>query len=329
MEPVTLGPVDRVEVLILVDNSIDLTLGGSDLVARARWGQGEVHAPMMQGAVGPDGLRAEHGYSALVTIHKHGRTHRILFDTGMTVHGMTENMHRLDVDPSAVEVVVLSHGHYDHTMGFNGLVESLGGTVSLPVYLHPDAWRRRRIRIPGGPVNDLPTASKPALEGAGFEIREDVQPSFLFERSMLVTGEVDRTTSYEAGMPNQEYWTGDAWAPDPDVPDDQALVVDIAGAGLLVLSGCGHSGIVNTARYASRLTGRPIHAIVGGFHLGGASNAPAIPHTVADLVDIDPALIVPGHCSGWRARSAIADAFGDRYQPSAVGSRITLDRQDG
>jgi 7,8-dihydropterin-6-yl-methyl-4-(beta-D-ribofuranosyl)aminobenzene 5'-phosphate synthase len=323
MEPVALEPVDRVEITILIDNAIDLTMGASGPVTRARWGQGEVPTPLIEGGSGPDGLQAEHGFSALVTVHKGGTAHTILFDTGMTVTGMVENMRRLEIDPGTIELVVLSHGHYDHTMGFNGLVDRLGGSVALPVYLHPDAWRRRRLEMPGGGHNELPTPSRSAFEGAGFEIVESPEPSFILDSSVLITGEIDRTTDYEQGMKRQQYWTGSVWDPDPLVRDDQALVLDVAGKGLMVLSGCGHAGIVNTSRYASRLTGRPVHAIVGGFHLGGA-DPDLIKATVADLAQVEPDVIVPGHCSGWQARDAMARVMGERVIPSTVGARIEL-----
>ena len=258
-----------------------------------------------------------------MTVHKGVRSHTILFDTGMTVTGMVENMRRLEIDPTAIELIVLSHGHYDHTMGFNGLVDRLGGSVSLPVYLHPDAWRRRRLQMPGGGHNELPTPSRSAFEGAGFHIMESPEPSFILENSVLITGEIDRTTDYERGMRLQEYWTGSGWDADPLVRDDQALVLDVAGKGIMVLSGCGHAGIVNTSRYASRLTGRPVHAIIGGFHLGSAG-PDLIRSTVADVVDVDPDVVVPGHCSGWQARDAMARALGERVIPSTVGARIEL-----
>ena len=99
-----------------------------------------------------------------------------------------------------IEAIVLSHGHFDHTAGMDGIVRTLG-RPNLPVYLHPEAWSKRRILLPGREPFELPTPSKSAIQGAGFEIVEDRQPSFLFERSLLITGEVDRTTAFEKGIP--------------------------------------------------------------------------------------------------------------------------------
>ena len=93
------------------------------------------------------------------------------------------------------------------------------------------------------------------LTEAGFDIIEEQQPSFLFGRSVLITGEVARTTGYEPGFPPQQAWLGGRWQPDPLVLDDQALIINVQDRGLVVITGCGHAGVVNIARYAQRLTG--------------------------------------------------------------------------
>jgi 7,8-dihydropterin-6-yl-methyl-4-(beta-D-ribofuranosyl)aminobenzene 5'-phosphate synthase len=157
-------------------------------------------------------------------------------------------MRRLGIDPSSIEAIVCSHGHFDHTTGPDGLVRTLG-PVNLPVLIRPHFWRRRRIVLPGRAPVELPTTSRRALIGAGFEIIEEQQPSFLFDRSVLVTGEVARTTGYEPGFPPQQAWLGGHWQPDPLVLDEQALIVNASGPGLVVITGCGHAGVINIARY--------------------------------------------------------------------------------
>ena len=76
---------------------------------------------------------------------------------------------------------------------------------------------------------------------------------------MLITGEVDRVTGFEKGFPVHQAWRGQSWEPDPLILDDQALIIHVAGRGLLVLTGCGHAGIVNIVRHAQRLTGKPLY----------------------------------------------------------------------
>jgi len=116
-----------------------------------------------------------------------------------------------------------------------------------------------------------------ALEDAGFGIIEQRQPSFLYDRSVLITGEVDRVTGFEKGFPIHQAWRGESWEPDPLILDDQALIAHVAGRGLVVLTGCGHAGIINICRYAQRLTGvGKLHAVIGGFHLAGPLFKPVI-----------------------------------------------------
>ena len=129
------------------------------------------------------------------------------------------------------------------------------GRTRLPAMIHPEFWSRRRIRFPGLDPAELPATSRAALEDLGFAIVEDRRPSFLLDGAALITGEVDRTTDFEIGFRGHEALRDGAWEPDPLILDDQALVVRLRDRGLVVLSGCGHAGIVNTVRYARRLTG--------------------------------------------------------------------------
>ena len=174
----------------------------------------------------------------LVTVTNAGREHRFLFDAGTSPDGVIENMRRLDIDPSSIEAVVCSHGHFDHTTGIDGLIRAVG-RMNMPVLLHPYFWRRRRLVVPGREPRELPTTSRRALTEAGFDIIEERQPSF-FGRSVLITGEVARTTGYEPGLPAQQAWLDGRWQPDPLVLDDQALIVNVRDRGIMVITGCGH-----------------------------------------------------------------------------------------
>lgn len=321
-----LEPVDSVSVTTVMDNLTDVFMPDRGPAHRAPIVSGlRRSVTTMEGGEVPEQLIAEHGFSVLVTITKQGRQHRILYDVGSSPDGVVENMRRLDINPADIEIIVCSHGHFDHTAGFDGLIRRLGGTVKLPVVIHPHFWRRRRLRLPGLEGFVLPTTSRRALIDAGFEIIEERQPSFLFERSVLVTGEVARTTGYEPGFPPQQAWIDGDWQPDPLVLDDQALIVNIRDKGLLVITGCGHAGVVNICRYARRLTkDRPLHAIIGGFHLNGPLFEPLIPQVLEDLDALQPRVIVPAHCTGWRAQHAMAARFGEAFIPNSVGTRFDL-----
>jgi 7,8-dihydropterin-6-yl-methyl-4-(beta-D-ribofuranosyl)aminobenzene 5'-phosphate synthase len=325
-ETITLPEVDEVEVTSLVDNVTDALMTDQGPARRVTLGGGPARpaATMTEGAV-PDALVAEHGFSVLVTVRTGEERHRFLFDTGTSPDGMTGNMRRLGLDPADVEAVVLSHGHFDHTAGLDGLIRVLGH-ANMPLVLHPHAWRQRRLVLPGREPREMPTPSRRALAGAGFEVLEMPRPSYLFSGCVLITGEVGRVTGYEAGFPPQQAWLDGRWQPDPLVLDDQAVVINVRGKGLLVLTGCGHAGIVNICRHVRALTGAavPLHAVLGGFHLGGPLVEPLIPRVIDDLAALGPQVIVPAHCTGWRAQHAMARRFGDAFIPNCVGTRFTF-----
>lgn len=329
METVALEPVDAVHVTTLVDNQVDVLMPDAGPVKR--WGpvgtagaMQLVPAEVYLGGKVPDQPRAEHGYSALIEVLDAGRSRRVLFDTGVSPDGLVENLARLAISPETFEAIVLSHGHYDHVTGMDGLIRRLG-RAELPIFVHPEIWSRRRITVPGGGAFELPVPSRAALEGAGFEVIEGERPSLLLGGSLLITGEVDRTTAFETGLPIHQTWRGDDWQPDPLILDDQAAIAHVRDEGLVVLTGCGHAGIVNIVRYAKRLTGVDrVHAVIGGFHLTGGLFEAVIPQTVEALGAESPSFVVPAHCTGWKAQQALAAAMPDAVVPNSVGSRFEL-----
>ncbi|HWO93943.1 MAG TPA: MBL fold metallo-hydrolase, partial [Dehalococcoidia bacterium] len=179
---ITLEPVDSVSITTLVDNVTDMLMQDQGPAKRiGLTSEGErplVSAAFLEGGATVDQPLAEHGFSALITLTKGGRTRRVLFDAGVTPTGMVDNMRRLSVSPKDVEAIVLSHGHFDHTAGLDGFVREVG-RPNLPVIIHPDFWTRRRISIPGRDPFELPSTSKTALLGAGFDVVEERHPSFL------------------------------------------------------------------------------------------------------------------------------------------------------
>ena len=324
---ISLEPVDSVTVTTLVDNYVDVLLmdqGPAKRMGLPTDKTPRISAGALEEGQTADAPLAEHGFSALITLSLGDRERRVLFDTGMRPDSLVENMRRLGYSPKDLQAIVLSHGHFDHTTGMDGLMRTLGH-ANLPVFLHPEAWSRRRIVLPGRDPFEIPTPSKTAIQGAGFEIIEEKQPSFLLDGSLLVTGEVDRTTEFEKGFPIHQARRNGDWQPDPLILDDQAAILNIRDKGLVVLTGCGHAGIVNILRYARKLTGvERIYAVIGGFHLNGPLFEPIIPNVCDALGELDPQVIVPAHCTGWKAIHALAARFPNSFIQNSVGTRFEL-----
>jgi 7,8-dihydropterin-6-yl-methyl-4-(beta-D-ribofuranosyl)aminobenzene 5'-phosphate synthase len=202
VDPITLKPVDEVVVTTLVDNVYDALLGGQETITRAPFAAGIAHAPQFESGATQVGLMAEHGFSALVSVRTGDTTTSVLFDTGLSPDAMITNADRLGIDISEVNAIVLSHGHFDHAGGLAGLARRRGSRA-LPMVVHPGVWTRRRFALPGGSPEEWPTLSKRALISEGFDVIERRQPSLLLNGSVLITGEVDRTTESNAACPRR------------------------------------------------------------------------------------------------------------------------------
>ena len=308
--------VDHVELTTLVDNTIDALLASTETVRRAP-------RDTVLGGL-RSRLRAEHGFSTLVTVVKGDNRHSLLFDAGLTRDGLVQNMEILEVNPSDLRAVVLSHGHADHALGLVGMLQQRGGR-SLPLVIHPDAFRTRKLVLPDGHEIRLPPPNRADLEMEGIELFEEMGPSYLLENTVMITGQVPRQTDFEKGFPIHYAEVDGRWAPDPWIHDDQAIIMRVRGKGLVVLTGCGHSGLINILIHARALTGgERVYAVLGGFHLTGGLFDPIIPHTIKELQHYAPSLVVPAHCTGWKATHAIAAALPQAFVQNSVGTTFIV-----
>jgi 7,8-dihydropterin-6-yl-methyl-4-(beta-D-ribofuranosyl)aminobenzene 5'-phosphate synthase len=315
-----------VEVLSLVDNSIDFVSTTSHKLAkpfrqwtRERYGQEWLNTHTQTPI-------AEHGFSMLIKVYGKNQTHSILFDTGGSSEAIIENSKRMGIDLREIEYIILSHGHYDHFGGLTSVVKVIG-KADLPIIAHPDALKTRGLALPNGTIRKFTEFPKEnQLHPA--KITFSKQPLLIANNMVCITGEIPRKTSYEKGLLHHQMLVDGSWRPDPLIIDDCALVINVKGRGIMAISGCAHAGIINTITYSQQISGvEQVYAVLGGFHLAGKGSEEQIEPTLSELIRISPVLIVPSHCTGWRAASAIARALPDAFVWNSVGNLYQIQEQ--
>lgn len=320
--------VDSAEILVLVDNVTD------NLSSAPRFVETELAAMSRRGInvlAGDCLCCAAHGLSCLITVRRGAETKTLLFDSGPEADVFSRNVQRLGADLSTVEAIVLSHGHWDHGGGMLralDLIRGRNGGREVPYYAHPGMFRQRAAKLPDGSfrlMEDVP--SPKALGTHGARMVATTEPQYPLDGLFFVSGEIPRMTPFERGLPGQHRLADDGitWEPDELLMDERFVAVNVRGKGLVVFSACSHAGIINVVRHArGSFSGLPVHGIMGGLHLSG-TNEKIIPETVAALGEFGIGVIAAGHCTGWRAMTALANAFGDeRLVPLSVGKRFSF-----
>lgn len=318
-----LTPVDAITITLLADNAVDMTVRSSAAIERSKPFDSRVDSNVHVSRDLPASLRAEHGFSALITIATGSRTRSLLFDVGSSPEGVTWNAKILSTSLQTVESIVLSHGHYDHTGGLERAMAEMPNAQTL--HVHPHVWRRRRILNSAWNGREHSILSREVIEDAGLEIVERTGPSLVLGGHVLVTGEIDRVTSFEHGVVDQEAFIGGEWVADHETLDDQSLVIHVRDGGLVVITGCSHAGIVNILRQAAALVpGEPILAVVGGLHLNGVDVESVLRLVVDEFVAAAPEVVVCSHCTGASAFAELSYALPDRVSIGTVGAVIRL-----
>jgi 7,8-dihydropterin-6-yl-methyl-4-(beta-D-ribofuranosyl)aminobenzene 5'-phosphate synthase len=312
----TLNECEKIEILTLQDNFIEITaIDNSAIVSRARF--------LLDGEI-KTSIRAEHGFSAIVRTTTAGRTRTLLFDFGFSEDGAAANAKALGVDIGKVEMMVLSHGHSDHFGGFKKLVKMIGKD-GIELVLHPSAFKQERYLKFGTDFKArFPQMTREEIEKAGVRLIETREPLPLLGGDVLYLGEVKRRTEFEKGMPNAFFMDKGVETWDA-IEEDTGIAMNIRGKGLVVLTGCAHSGIVNTVNYARAATGiDPVHVIMGGFHLAGPAFEPIVKKTIEELKKINPAYIVPTHCTGRKSVMEIEKAMPAQFILNMAGTELTF-----
>lgn len=318
-----LKPLDSCEVLVLVDNVSDVLSTVPDHVTP------EIPNVIGAGAKELSGkclCCAQWGLSLIVTGRTENRESALLFDSGPEGYGVERNGNRLGVKFDDIGAAVFSHGHWDHVGGMTTalrLISSANGGKKIPVHANQGMFVDRAMKRPDGTLLPFENVPSPAeLDAAGGEMVMGNEERLLLDGLFYLSGEIPRVTSYEKGLLGQvrRNSTGE-WEEDELILDERFVAVHIRDKGIIVFTACSHAGVVNVLRCARAVFDPvPLYGVMGGFHLSGKYCESIIPETIEDLLEFDLQIVVPGHCTGWRATHKLVEALGEnRVVPSAVG----------
>jgi len=286
-------------------------------------------------------LQNEWGLALHVESAIGAETRQVLVDFAYTSETLLNNMLLAGIDASRLDALALSHGHFDHFGGMVGFLQANKGRLKpgLPFYVGgEECFCSRELNVPGE-GGGFGALDRQAIKDAGLTVTFAERASILadhgvttgwiprnsFERVLsptrMTVGMTGDTGCAPAGLPEAK--RSITVAPD-DFEHEQAMVYHVKGRGLVVMTSCGHRGIVNSVRTAMKITGiEKVHAILGGFHL-----APHTPEyqrqTLAELKTLNPDYLIPMHCSGETFISMVQQEMPEGFIRSSTGTRFTF-----
>jgi 7,8-dihydropterin-6-yl-methyl-4-(beta-D-ribofuranosyl)aminobenzene 5'-phosphate synthase len=314
---ISVPEAEKIVITILTDNYSDINVYKHKIAQRFRR---DPNLPTEKWA-----LHAEHGLSYFIETTVNGVEHSLLFDFGSDVGGVVRNMEILKINLSKLEAMALSHGHWDHQTPFIELMKAKRAVIQqgTPLYVGEEAFIERFSSEANGKVISMGQLKREDIEGLGFVKIVEIKDPTSVVPGAFCSGKIDMLTEYEKIPPRLVKKQGNEFVQDL-FTGEQAIILNLKGKGLIVLSGCAHRGIVNTCKQAQKITGiEKIEAVVGGFHLVEAK-PDKVQQTISAMKTLSPNYIVPTHCTGFGPITAFAREMPDQFVLSSVGTRFTF-----
>jgi 7,8-dihydropterin-6-yl-methyl-4-(beta-D-ribofuranosyl)aminobenzene 5'-phosphate synthase len=305
--------IEKATIIIITDNYFDALRADSKITKRYRG-----HP---KSSIYDSNLHAEHGLACYVETVVDGKPHALMFDFGVDSQGVGRNIGLLGIDFKTLEALVLSHGHFDHWGAMTTLLKAQNEKVpqGIPLYVGEEAFLERFFQSPNALIS-LEFLNRENIDSLGSVKIVQIKEPVAIIPGAYSSGRIDRVTEYEKIPPMFLVQRGDKKEQDNFI-GEQALIMNVRGKGLVVLSGCAHTGIVNAVRHAQKTTGvEKVHAVLGGFHLTGAKPE-AIQRTVADIKSIKPDYIAPMHCTGHEAIAAFEREMPEQFILNTAGTK--------
>ncbi|KAM5345916.1 hypothetical protein ACJ41O_011777 [Fusarium nematophilum] len=334
MARISLAEVDSIEIQVLVNDEIDQISPSPNPHVKHTQSFAGVPLDLISDPAARGGAKLEmpmrniccgaHGLSLMITAKKGETSHTLLFDSGPEGDVFERNAKRLRLEMGKVEVIALSHWHRDHSGGMLSAIKLIndgkgdGGRVAVVVPPNRPAYRGVMFHEP---ISLEPDPTLDEIEGAGGKLENNEQPQTVLNDMFLISSEIPRLTEYEGGIRGGIRYEPESgeWETDEFIMDERFVMYK----GLVIFTGCSHAGLINVARHAKELDNTQIHAIVGGYHLADA-DPEKMRRSMADLKALEPTLLMPGHCTGWRFKGLIEREMPGQMVPVFGGTRYQL-----